>query len=86
MINIVAQEKTMSKKLSDLDKQLILLIDKQVGLLLEKSSTDSIIINTLFDFIPDVKCLLDSDNDKLLEMHCLEYTNFTYFARLVAPL
>jgi len=76
----------MSKSLSDTDKQLISTIDNQVKLLFDKSASDSTIINTLFDFIPDVKCLLDSDNNKLLELHCLEYTSFAYFAKLVDSL
>ena len=58
----------MSTELTNLDKQLISTIDNQVKLLLEKGAADSTIINTLLDFIPDVKCLLDSDNDKLLRV------------------
>lgn len=76
----------MITELTDLDKQLISTIDIQVKLLLEKGATDTTIINTLLDFIPDVKCLLGSDNDKLLELHCLEYMNFAYFAKLIDSL
>lgn len=76
----------MSTALTDLDKQLISTIDNQVKLLLEKGATDSTIINTLLDFIPDVKCLLGNDNDKLLELHCLEYVNFAYFTKLIDSL
>lgn len=76
----------MSTSLTELDKQLIRTIDNQVKLLLEKSADNATIINTLFDFIPDVKCLLDADNDKLLELHCLEYTDFSYFTGLVNSL
>ena len=76
----------MSTELTDLDKQLISTIDNQVKLLLEKGAADSTIINTLLDFIPDVKCLLGSDNDKLLELHFLEYVNFAYFAKLIDSL
>lgn len=76
----------MSKQLTELDKQLISTINGQVGLLLNKSATDLTIINTLIDFIPEVKCLLNSDNDKLLELHCMEYKNFAYFAKLIEAL
>ena len=76
----------MSTELTDLDKQLISTIDNQVKLLLEKGAADSTIINTLLDFIPDVKCHLCSDNDKLLELHFLEYVNFAYFAKLIDSL
>lgn len=76
----------MNEKLNDLDKQLISTIEEQVGLLLNKSATDLTIINTLIDFIPDVKCLLNCGNDKLLELHCLEYKNFAYFATLIERL
>ena len=76
----------MSKQLTELDKQLINTIDGQVGLLLNKSATDLTIINTLIDFIPEVKCLLNSDNDKLLELHFMEYKNFAYFAKLIEAL
>jgi len=76
----------MNEKLNDLDKQLICTIDEQVGLLLDKSATDITIINTLIDFIPDVKCLLNCGNDKLLELQCLEYTNFAYFTTLIEAL
>lgn len=76
----------MSTELTNLDKQLISTIDNQVKLLLEKGAADSTIINTLLDFIPDVKCLLGCDNDKLLELHFLEHVNFAYFAKLIDSL
>jgi len=76
----------MNEKLNDLDKQLIRTIEEQVGLLINKSATDITIINTLIDFIPDVKCLLNGSNDKLLELHCMEYKNFAYFATLIEAL
>lgn len=76
----------MNEKLNDLDKQLISTIEEQVGLLLNKSATDLTIINTLINFIPDVKCLLNGVNDKLLELNCIEYKNFAYFATLIEAL
>lgn len=76
----------MNAKLNDLDMQLISTIEEQVGLLLDKSATELTIINTLVDFIPDVKCLLNSGNDKLLELYFEEYKNFAYFSALIESL
>jgi len=76
----------MSKTLAELDKQLISTIGAQVGLLLSKSASDPTIINTLIDFIPETKCLINGDNDKLLELHCMEYKNFAYFVQLLETL
>ena len=76
----------MSSQLTELDKQMIATIDEQVAMLLEKSATDVSIVNTLIDFIPDVKCLLGADNDKQLVLHCRAYPNFTYFANLIEEL
>jgi len=76
----------MSSQLTELDKQTIATIDEQVAMLLEKSATDVSIVNTLIDFIPDVKCLLNADYDKQLLLHCTAYPNFTYFANLIEEL
>ena len=76
----------MSNQLTTTDKQLICTVNEQVGLLLQKSASDSTIVNTMIDFIPDVKCLLNNDNDKLLELHYMEHKNFAYFAKLIEAL
>lgn len=76
----------MTSKLNEYDRQLIHTIDNQVGMLLDKFSSDAIILNTLMNFIPDVKCLLNNHHEKLLEMNCLEYKNFAYFAALLEKL
>lgn len=76
----------MIEKLNEQDNQLIYTVNEQVGMLLDKSAGDTVIINTLIDFIPDVKCLLNSHHDKLLELNCMEYENFAYFATLIEPL
>lgn len=76
----------MSEILPGLDKQLIRTIHEQVGLLLNNSASDPTIIKTLIDFVPDVKCLMASDNDKLLKLYCMEYSNFAYFAQLLEKL
>jgi len=78
--------RTMGEILSEHDKQIISVINEQVNLLIDKSATDSTIINTLIEFIPEVKCLLGDDNDKALELYFGEYTGFTYFARLINQL
>ena len=70
-------------KLSADEKQLICLINDQVKMLINKSASDLTILNTLIDFVPEVKCLLGDDNDKELELYFGEYTGFTYFARLI---
>ena len=76
----------MSESFSELDRQLIRAINEQVALLHERNASNATIINTLMDFIPDVKCLIGSDNDKLLELHCREYQHFAYFADLIESL
>ena len=76
----------MTYKLNDDDKRLIGVVNEQVNLLLDKSATDTTIINTLIDFIPDVKCLMNGDNDKELALYCSEYAGFSYFANLIADL
>ena len=63
----------MTYKLNDDDKRLISVVNEQVNLLLDKSAADTTIINTLIDFIPDVKCLMNGDNDKELALYCSEY-------------
>jgi hypothetical protein len=70
-------------KLSDHEKQIIATINEQVKLLLEKSASESIIVNTLFDFIPDVKCILNSTEEKELQLYLANYTNFAYFLTLI---
>ena len=46
--------------LSPEDKQQIQMIDQQVNLLIDKKVEDHILVETLFDFIPDIKCLVDN--------------------------
>ncbi|HFL3480559.1 TPA: hypothetical protein ACG3OI_003524, partial [Legionella pneumophila] len=47
----------MSITLSDHDKEIIRLVDNQVKLLIERTAPDHVIISTLIDFIPDVRCI-----------------------------
>ena len=58
----------MSKKLTDLDRQLICIIEEQVRLLRNKKAPDAVIINTLIDLVPDVKCLVNSSDDAYLTL------------------
>ncbi|MGQ3890232.1 hypothetical protein ACQUW5_14555 [Legionella sp. CNM-1927-20] len=69
---------------SDDDKELIRLIDFQVGQLIEKQTPDHVIITTLFDFIPDVKCLVNATCEKQLELYSSEYQHFNYFLQLIS--
>ena len=76
----------MNESLNELDRQLISAIDLQVALLHERGANDLTIINTLMDFTPDVKCLINSDNDKLLELQCHANQHFAYFVELYQSL
>ena len=73
----------MSKKLTDLDRQLISTIEEQMRLLRNKKAPDAVIINTLIDLVPDVKCLVNSSDDAYLKLYGMEYKNFAYFAELI---
>ena len=50
-------------KICDDDKYLIATIDEQVKLLLEKGTLEITIIETLFDFIPQVLCLVKGGDE-----------------------
>ncbi|STX52363.1 Uncharacterised protein [Legionella busanensis] len=74
----------MQIPLSDDDKELIRLIDIQVEQLIEKQTPDHLIITTLFDFIPNVKCLVNATGEKKLQSYCSEYQHFNYFLQLIS--
>ena len=76
----------MTFKISNEDKKTINLINDQVNALIEKLASDLTIVNTLVDFIPDVKCLLSGGNDKELDLDCKEYIGFSYFINLINKL
>ncbi|WED44060.1 hypothetical protein [Legionella cardiaca] len=73
----------MSVMLSENDKEIIRLIDSQVKQLIDKNAPEHVIINTLIDFIPETKCIINSTCMKELEVYYQKYQNFNYFAQLI---
>lgn len=76
----------IATKLSDHDKEIIRLIDLQVKLLLDKRTPEHLIINTLFEFIPDAQCMINSICEKQLDLYCKEYRYFNFFLQLILRL
>jgi hypothetical protein len=76
----------MAVTLTDRDQEMIRLIDAQAGQLIDENIPDHLIITTLIDWIPDVKCLMNSTCEKQLDLYCKEYLNFNYFLQLIAHL
>lgn len=73
----------MSITLSDHDKEIIRLVETQVKLLIERTAPDHVIISTLIDFIPDVRCMVTATCEKQLDLYCKEYQHFNYFLQLI---
>jgi hypothetical protein len=73
----------MSLILSDQDKEIIRLVEAQVKLLIEKTAPDHVIVSTLIDFIPDVRCIVTATCEKQLDLYCKEYQHFNYFLQLI---
>lgn len=69
--------------LSDHEKQLIATIDEQVKLLREKDANDLTIISTLIGFIPEVRCIMDTIEEKELQLYLFSYKHFFYYAAIV---
>ena len=76
----------MSINLSNHDKELIRVIDSQVELLVEKKAPEHVIIDALFDFIPEVQCMVNGSCEKQLDLYYKEYQSFDYFVQLVNQL
>lgn len=72
-------------KLSDHDKEMIRLIDEQVKHLVEQKASDLLIVKTLADFIPELRCLVGSTCEKQLDLYCREYHYFNCFLQLIDP-
>lgn len=72
-------------KLSDHDKEMIRLVDEQVKNLVERKVSDLLIIKTLADFIPELRCLLSATCEKQLDLYCREYRHFNRFLLLIEP-
>lgn len=70
-------------KLSDHDKEMIRLIDEQVKRLVERKASDLVIIKTLADFIPELRCLVSAACEKQLDLYCREYRYFNGFLQLI---
>ncbi|HAT3877923.1 TPA: hypothetical protein I8669_002757 [Legionella pneumophila] len=73
----------MSITLSDNDKEIIRLVDNQVKLLIERQAADHVIVSTLIDFIPEVRCMVTATCEKQLDLYCKEYQHFNYFLQLI---
>ena len=73
-------------KLCDEDKHLIATLDQQVHLLLEKGAAEAIIVETLFDFIPHLQCLINSCDEAELKLYFDKYSSFAYFTNLISSL
>ncbi|KTD62091.1 hypothetical protein Lspi_1941 [Legionella spiritensis] len=73
----------MESCLSPEEKQLLHLIDEQVGVLLKRKASELAIIEALKDFIPEVRCLMDTCFEKELALYYFKYRHFAWFARLL---
>ncbi|HAU0213579.1 TPA: hypothetical protein JBF28_15170 [Legionella pneumophila] len=73
----------MSLILSDQDKEIIRLVEAQVKLLIERTAPDHVIVSTLINFIPDVRCIVTATCEKQLDLYCKEYQHFNYFLQLI---
>jgi len=71
-------------RLSELEKEKIKIIDKQVKLLQDDNSSDSKILNTLNDFIADTKCIVENCESDELDLHLRKYNGFAYFLSIVS--
>lgn len=73
-------------KLSDHDKEMIRLVDEQVKHLVERKASDVLIIKTLSDFIPELRCLLNATCEKQLDLYCRKYRYFNCLLQLIGHL
>ncbi|HHI9467082.1 TPA: hypothetical protein ACP9DH_002890 [Legionella anisa] len=69
---------------SDHDKELIRVIDVQVEQLVERNAPEHVLVTTLIDFIPDVRCIANAMCEKQLDLYCREYQHFNYFLQLIS--
>lgn len=70
--------------ISDQEKEKIRLIDSQVKLLQDKNASDETIMNTLIDFVPDVRCIVENSEAKELDLYLREFNGFTFFVSLIS--
>ncbi|HAF87447.1 MAG: hypothetical protein CMF38_05705 [Legionellaceae bacterium] len=69
--------------LSDYELEMVRLIDTQVALLRQKKATDAVILVTLADFVPEVRCLAQANNQIALELLQQPYPDFYHFFQLL---
>lgn len=69
--------------LPDHERHQISLIDEQMTLLLSKKATDNAILDALFDFIPEVRCLIDNMSADSMKPYLDRYPGFAYFCTLI---
>ena len=73
-------------KITEHEENQISLIDSQVNLLQDRGAFDEAILEALFEFIPDIQCIVENaekhDLDKLLAKH----PGFTYLVGIVSLL
>lgn len=72
--------------LSSHEKQQLQLIHEQVTLLLAKKASDDTILDALFDFIPDIKCIQHAVDSRMLTEYIKPYAGLCYFINLVFSL
>lgn len=72
--------------LTEHDIHQITLIDEQINILLDKNTSDTIILDTLMDFIPEVCCMIEQTEISLLKPYLERYQGFSHFFSLVGDL
>lgn len=65
------------------DKEIIRLVDAQVKGLLDKKVPNQIVLETLFEYIPEIQCMVNAVCEKQLDLYCREYRYFNYFLKLI---
>lgn len=73
-----------SMTLSDHEKELIRVIDVQVEQMIARNAPEHVIVTTLMDFIPEVRCMVNATCEKQLDLYCREYPQFNYFLQLIS--
>lgn len=71
-------------KILEHDKEQIRLIDSQVKMLQDKNASDETILNTLIEFVPETKCLVENAEPKELELQLGAYNGFAYFVSIIS--
>ena len=72
--------------LTEYDIHQINLIDEQVMLLLEKNASNTTILDTMIDFVPEICCMIEQTDLSLLKPYLDKYQGFAHFFSLVDDL